>query len=110
MGEQRMGSVSAVDEKSGRKFFLDDPDDLQAGEKLTFILNLHGGGSVGMWQHEYFPPTCTRKAIVWSWRRRRLPPRNRREDGWGKLTTSTFRASSAMFLRSTARRTSSRSG
>jgi len=50
-----MGSISAVDEKTGRKFFLDDPDDLQAGEKLTFVLNLHGGGSVGMWQHEYFP-------------------------------------------------------
>lgn len=50
-----MGSITAVDEKTGRKFFLDDPDDLEPGEKLTFILNLHGGGSVGMWQHEYFP-------------------------------------------------------
>jgi hypothetical protein len=50
-----MGSISAVDEKTGRKFFLDDPDDLRPGEPLTFILSLHGGGSVGMWQHEYFP-------------------------------------------------------
>lgn len=50
-----MGSIAAVDEKTGRKFFLDDPDDLQPGESLTFILNLHGGGSVGMWQREYFP-------------------------------------------------------
>ncbi len=49
-----MGSISAVDDKTGRKFFLDDPDDLKPGEKLVFLLNLHGGGSVGMWQHEYF--------------------------------------------------------
>jgi len=50
-----MGHVSAVDEKTGRKFYLDDPDDLRAGEPLTFILNLHGGGSVGAWQRLYFP-------------------------------------------------------
>jgi hypothetical protein len=50
-----MGSITAIDEKTGRKFYLDDPDDLKPGEALTFILNLHGGGSVGMWQHEYFP-------------------------------------------------------
>ncbi len=50
-----MGSISAVDEKTGRKFFLDAPDDERPGEQLTFLLNLHGGGSVGMWQHEYFP-------------------------------------------------------
>jgi hypothetical protein len=50
-----MGSIVAVDEKTGRKFFLDDPDDLQPDEEVVFLLNLHGGGSVGMWQHEYFP-------------------------------------------------------
>ncbi len=50
-----MGSVAAVDEKTGRKFTLDDPDDLKPGEEVVFLLNLHGGGSVGMWQHEYFP-------------------------------------------------------
>jgi pimeloyl-ACP methyl ester carboxylesterase len=50
-----MGHVSAVDEKTGRKFYLDDPDDLRPGEKVTFILNLHGGGSVGAWQRLYFP-------------------------------------------------------
>src|SRR5579884_1000376 len=50
-----MPSIAAVDEKTGRKFFLDDPDDYRPGEKLTFLLNLHGGGSVGMWQREYFP-------------------------------------------------------
>jgi pimeloyl-ACP methyl ester carboxylesterase len=50
-----MGHISAVDEKTGRKFYLDDPDDLKPGEQLTFILNLHGGGSVGAWQRAYFP-------------------------------------------------------
>jgi pimeloyl-ACP methyl ester carboxylesterase len=50
-----MGSISAVDEKTGRKFYLDDPDDLRPGEKVVFLLNLHGGGSVGAWQRQYFP-------------------------------------------------------
>ncbi len=50
-----MGAISALDEKTGRKFYLDDPDDLKPGEKVTFILNLHGGGSVGAWQRAYFP-------------------------------------------------------
>ena len=50
-----MPSISAVDEKTGRKFYLDDPDDLSPGEKVVFLLNLHGGGSVGNWQREYFP-------------------------------------------------------
>ena len=50
-----MGQMTAVDEKTGRKFYLDDPDDLKPGEPVTFILNLHGGGSVGAWQQRYFP-------------------------------------------------------
>ncbi len=50
-----MARITAIDDKTQRKFFLDDPDDLRPGDSLTFILNLHGGGSVGMWQHEYFP-------------------------------------------------------
>ncbi len=50
-----MGSISALDEKTGRKFYLDDPDDLKRGEPLVFILSLHGGGSVGAWQRAYFP-------------------------------------------------------
>jgi hypothetical protein len=44
-----------VDQETGRKFFLDAPDDLKADEKVTFLLNLHGGGSHGIWQHLYFP-------------------------------------------------------
>jgi len=50
-----MPSIAAMDEKTGRKFYLDDPDDLRPGEKVTFLLNLHGGGSVGAWQRAYFP-------------------------------------------------------
>ena len=50
-----MGSITAVDEKTGRKFYLDDPDDLQPGEPVVFLLSLHGGGSVGAWQRAYFP-------------------------------------------------------
>ncbi|HJW40370.1 MAG TPA: alpha/beta fold hydrolase, partial [Rhizomicrobium sp.] len=50
-----MASITAVDDKTGRKFYLDDPDDLNPGEKVTFLLSLHGGGSVGAWQRAYFP-------------------------------------------------------
>lgn len=50
-----MGHFTAVDEKTGRKFYIDEPDDLKPGEPVTFILNLHGGGSVGAWQRLYFP-------------------------------------------------------
>jgi len=44
-----------MDQGSGRRFFLDEPDDLKPGEQVTFLLNLHGGGSHGVWQHLYFP-------------------------------------------------------
>lgn len=50
-----MSSTVATDEATGRKFYLDDPDDLRPGEPLTFILSIHGGGSVGSWQRAYFP-------------------------------------------------------
>jgi len=50
-----VGSISAVDEKLRRKFYVDDPDDLRSGERLVFLLSLHGGGSVGAWQRAYFP-------------------------------------------------------
>ena len=46
---------NATETKSGRKFFLDYPCDLKPGEKVTFILNLHGAGSIGNWQRHYFP-------------------------------------------------------
>jgi hypothetical protein len=45
----------AVEPKTGRKFFLDFPCDLKPGEKVIFILSLHGAGSIGNWQRHYFP-------------------------------------------------------
>ncbi|HWZ30750.1 MAG TPA: alpha/beta hydrolase [Bryobacteraceae bacterium] len=46
---------AAVEPKSGRNFFLDYPCDLKAGEKVTFVLSLHGAGSIGNWHRHYFP-------------------------------------------------------
>ena len=50
-----MASETALDEKTGRKFHLDFPGALAPGEEVTFLLNLHGGGSFGPWQRRYFP-------------------------------------------------------
>jgi hypothetical protein len=50
-----MPTTVEIDEKSGRKFTLDEPDDLRPEEPVTFLLSLHGGGSVGHWQRLYFP-------------------------------------------------------
>jgi pimeloyl-ACP methyl ester carboxylesterase len=50
-----LASITAVDQRTGRKFYLDDPDTLRPGERLIFLLSLHGGGSVGAWQRAYFP-------------------------------------------------------
>jgi pimeloyl-ACP methyl ester carboxylesterase len=44
-----------VELKTRRTFFLDYPCDLKAGEKITFVLSLHGAGSYGNWQRHYFP-------------------------------------------------------
>jgi pimeloyl-ACP methyl ester carboxylesterase len=41
--------------KTARTYLLDYPCDLKAGEKVTFVLSLHGGGSSGNWQRRYFP-------------------------------------------------------
>jgi hypothetical protein len=48
-------SENATDPATGRDFFLDVPDDLTDGEDVVFLLNLHGGGSIGAWQRRYFP-------------------------------------------------------
>lgn len=50
-----MVTETVVDEATGRKFTLDHPGDAEAADGLTFVLDLHGGGSVGAWQREYFP-------------------------------------------------------
>jgi poly(3-hydroxybutyrate) depolymerase len=47
--------TTVVDAKTSRKCYLDVPASLAPGEEVTFVLNLHGGGSVGHWQREYFP-------------------------------------------------------
>lgn len=46
---------NVVEMKTRRTYFLDYPCDLMKGEKVTFILSLHGGGSYGNWQRHYFP-------------------------------------------------------
>ena len=44
-----------VEMKTRRTYFLDYPCDLKQGEKVTFILSLHGAGSYANWQRHYFP-------------------------------------------------------
>ncbi|HEV2688515.1 MAG TPA: alpha/beta hydrolase [Bryobacteraceae bacterium] len=44
-----------VEMKTRRTYFLDYPCDLKTDEKVTFILSLHGAGSYGNWQRNYFP-------------------------------------------------------
>lgn len=46
---------NATEPVSGRPFFLDFPCDLEEGAPVTFVLNLHGGGSLANWQRHYFP-------------------------------------------------------
>jgi hypothetical protein len=41
--------------KSRRDFFLDYPCDLKPGERVTFVLSLHGGGMNANWHRHYFP-------------------------------------------------------
>jgi pimeloyl-ACP methyl ester carboxylesterase len=46
---------NVVEMKTRRTYFLDYPCDMKKGEKVTFILSLHGAGSYGNWQRNYFP-------------------------------------------------------
>lgn len=52
--EVSVRSETAVEANSRRRYYLDHADD-PAGGGLTFLLNLHGGGSGGVWQRRYFP-------------------------------------------------------
>ena len=54
-GDRVINPGPVVEMKTRRTYFLDYPCDLQKGEKVTFILSLHGGGSYGNWQRHYFP-------------------------------------------------------
>jgi hypothetical protein len=46
---------NATDPATDRVFYLEWPCDLEEGEDVTFILNIHGAGSYSGWQHQYFP-------------------------------------------------------
>jgi hypothetical protein len=53
---ERMANLGAAQlPGSDRRFFLDFPCDLAPGEKLVFILMLHGAGSFDVWARSYFP-------------------------------------------------------
>jgi pimeloyl-ACP methyl ester carboxylesterase len=53
--EMMVNEGPTVEMKTRRTYFLDYPCDLKPGEKVTFILSLHGAGSYGNWQRNYFP-------------------------------------------------------
>ncbi|HWZ44555.1 MAG TPA: alpha/beta hydrolase [Candidatus Saccharimonadales bacterium] len=55
IGDRIINPGPVVEMKTRRTYFLDYPCDLKAGEKVTFILSLHGAGSYGNWQRHYFP-------------------------------------------------------
>jgi len=54
-GDRVINQGPVVEMKTRRTYFLDYPCDLKPGEKVTFVLSLHGGGSYGNWQRHYFP-------------------------------------------------------
>jgi pimeloyl-ACP methyl ester carboxylesterase len=54
-GKMVIEGGAAKEPKTGREFFLDYPCNLKKGEKVTFILSLHGFGSYGNWMRHYFP-------------------------------------------------------
>lgn len=54
-GDRVINEGNVVEMKTRRTYFLDYPCDLKKGEKVTFVLSLHGAGSYGNWQRHYFP-------------------------------------------------------
>jgi hypothetical protein len=44
---------NAIEPETGRAFFLGFPCKLAPDEKVLFILNIHGAGSIGNWQRHY---------------------------------------------------------
>lgn len=54
-GDRVINPGPVVEMKTRRTYFLDYPCDLKKGEKVTFILSLHGAGSYANWQRHYFP-------------------------------------------------------
>jgi len=55
LGEVVTNGGPVTEPNTGRNYFLDYPCDLKRGEKVTFILSLHGAGSYANWQRHYFP-------------------------------------------------------
>jgi hypothetical protein len=57
LGAPCTGSVDTqvTEARTGRTYVLDYPCDLRAGEEVTLVLSLHGGGSSANWQRRYFP-------------------------------------------------------
>jgi len=46
---------TVVEMKTRRPYFLDCPSDYKPGDKVNVVLSLHGAGSYGNWQRNYFP-------------------------------------------------------
>lgn len=46
---------TVVELKTRRTFFLDCPGGYKPGDKVNVVLSLHGAGSYGNWQRNYFP-------------------------------------------------------
>lgn len=46
---------TVVEMKTRRPFFLDCPSGYKPGDKVNVVLSLHGAGSYGNWQRNYFP-------------------------------------------------------
>lgn len=55
LGVMMINPGPTVEPKTRRTFFLDCPADYKPGDKVTFVLSLHGGGSYANWQRNYFP-------------------------------------------------------
>jgi pimeloyl-ACP methyl ester carboxylesterase len=53
--DREINQGPVVEMKTRRTYFLDYPCDLKPGEKVTFVLSIHGAGSYGNWQRHYFP-------------------------------------------------------
>jgi pimeloyl-ACP methyl ester carboxylesterase len=53
--DREINQGPVVEMKTRRTYFLDYPCDLKPGEKVVFILSIHGAGSYGNWQRHYFP-------------------------------------------------------
>ncbi len=54
-GDRIANPGNAVEMKTRRQYFLDYPCDLKPGEKITFVLSLHGAGAPNNWHRNYFP-------------------------------------------------------